>query len=71
VVEGGERAARRKSGGAVAGTRTRSRLRDLSSAAKIWQERFIFRDFYFRAPGSLVVFSFPQPLNFSLVFPSL
>jgi hypothetical protein len=29
------------------------------------------RDFYFRAPGSLVVLSFPQPLNFSSVFPSL
>jgi hypothetical protein len=29
------------------------------------------RDFYFRAPGSLVVLSFPQPLNFSLVLPSL
>jgi hypothetical protein len=28
-------------------------------------------DFYFRAPGSLVVLSFPQPLNFSSVFPSL
>jgi hypothetical protein len=25
------------------------------------------RDFYFRAPGSLVVLSFPQPLNFSIV----
>jgi hypothetical protein len=32
---------------------------------------FRFWDFYFRAPGSLVVLSFPQPLNFSLVFPSL
>jgi hypothetical protein len=31
----------------------------------------INRDFYFRAPGSLVVLSFPQPLNFSSVFPSL
>jgi hypothetical protein len=30
-----------------------------------------YRDFYFRAPGSLVVLSFPQPLNFSSVFPSL
>jgi hypothetical protein len=29
------------------------------------------RDFYFRAPGSLVVLSFPQPLNFSAVFLSL
>jgi hypothetical protein len=29
------------------------------------------RDFYFRALGSLVVLSFPQPLNFSSVFPSL
>jgi hypothetical protein len=29
------------------------------------------RDFYFRAPGSLVVLSFPQPLSFSSVFPSL
>jgi hypothetical protein len=28
-------------------------------------------DFYFRAPGSLVVLSFLQPLNFSSVFPSL
>jgi hypothetical protein len=32
---------------------------------------FCKRDFYFRAPGSLVVLSFPQPLNFSSVFPSL
>jgi hypothetical protein len=32
---------------------------------------FNFWDFYFRAPGSLVVLSFPQPLNFSSVFPSL
>jgi hypothetical protein len=31
----------------------------------------IIRDFYFRALGSLVVLSFPQPLNFSSVFPSL
>jgi hypothetical protein len=31
---------------------------------KIW-------DFYFRAPGSLVILSFPQLLNFSSVFPSL
>jgi hypothetical protein len=30
-----------------------------------------FRDFYFRALGSLVVLSFPQPLKFSSVFPSL
>jgi hypothetical protein len=29
------------------------------------------RDFYSHAPGSLVVLSFPQPLNFSSVFPSL
>ncbi|KAK1664630.1 hypothetical protein QYE76_052789 [Lolium multiflorum] len=29
------------------------------------------RDFYFRALGSLVVLSFPQPLSFSSVFPSL
>jgi hypothetical protein len=29
------------------------------------------RDFYFHAPGSLVVLSFPQPLNFSSVLPSL
>jgi hypothetical protein len=29
------------------------------------------RDFYFRAPGSLVVLSFFQPLNFFSVFPSL
>jgi predicted aspartyl protease len=29
------------------------------------------RDFYFRALRSLVVLSFPQPLNFSSVFPSL
>jgi hypothetical protein len=27
------------------------------------------RDFYFRALGSLVVLSFPQPLNFSSVLP--
>jgi hypothetical protein len=32
---------------------------------------FIARDFYSRALGSLVVLSFPQPLNFSSVFPSL
>jgi hypothetical protein len=31
---------------------------------------FDFRDFYPRAPGSLVVLSFLQPLNFSSVFPS-
>jgi hypothetical protein len=30
-----------------------------------------FRDFYFRALRSLVVLSFPQPLSFSSVFPSL
>jgi hypothetical protein len=30
-----------------------------------------FRDFYFCALKSLVVLSFPQPLNFSSVFPSL
>jgi hypothetical protein len=29
------------------------------------------RDFYFRALRSLVVLSFPQPLSFSSVFPSL
>jgi hypothetical protein len=29
------------------------------------------RDFYFCALRSLVVLSFPQPLNFSSVFPSL
>ena len=29
------------------------------------------RDFYFRALGSLVVLSFPQPLNISSVLPSL
>jgi hypothetical protein len=29
------------------------------------------RDFYFRALGSLVVLSFPQPLNFFSVFPLL
>jgi hypothetical protein len=28
-----------------------------------------FRDFYFRAPGSLVVLSFPQLVSFSSVFP--
>jgi hypothetical protein len=28
-------------------------------------------DFYFRALRSLVVLSFPQPLSFSSVFPSL
>jgi hypothetical protein len=28
-----------------------------------------WRDFYFRALGSLVVLSFPQPLNFSSVLP--
>jgi hypothetical protein len=27
------------------------------------------RDFYFRAPGSLVVLSFPQLVSFSSVFP--
>ena len=32
--------------------------------------RFLYRDFYFRAPGSLVVLSFPQSLSFSSVFPS-
>jgi hypothetical protein len=32
---------------------------------------FLFWDFYFRALRSLVVLSFPQPLNFSSVFPSL
>jgi hypothetical protein len=31
----------------------------------------IKRDFYFRALRSLVVLSFPQPLSFSSVFPSL
>jgi hypothetical protein len=36
----------------------------------IWRVIIIW-DFYFRAPGSLVVLSFPQPLNFSSVFPSL
>jgi hypothetical protein len=35
------------------------------------QTAFIRRDFYFRALGSLVVLSFPQPLSFSSVFPSL
>jgi hypothetical protein len=30
-----------------------------------------YRDFYFRALSSLVILSFPQPLNFSSVFPSL
>jgi hypothetical protein len=29
------------------------------------------RDFYFRAPASLVVLSFPQLVSFSSVFPSL
>jgi hypothetical protein len=29
------------------------------------------RDFYFRAPRSLVVLSFPQPLDFFSVFHSL
>jgi hypothetical protein len=29
----------------------------------------LFWDFYFRALGSLVVLSFPQPLSFSLVLP--
>jgi hypothetical protein len=52
----------------------------LSMQCKTWRTRpsrirtclgFIQRDFYFRAPGSLVVLSFPQPLNFSSVFPSL
>jgi hypothetical protein len=28
-----------------------------------------YRDFYFRALGSLVVLSFPQPLTFSSVLP--
>jgi hypothetical protein len=49
----------------------------------LWEKRFkssrkltgainnFYRDFYFRAPGSLVVLSFPQPFNFSSVFPSL
>jgi histone deacetylase 1/2 len=32
---------------------------------------FVVWDFYFRALRSLVVLSFPQPLSFSLVFPSL
>jgi hypothetical protein len=32
---------------------------------------FKVRDFYFRAPGSLVVLSFPQLVSFSSVFPSL
>jgi hypothetical protein len=32
---------------------------------------FLQRDSYFRAPGSLVVLSFPQPFNFFSVFPSL
>jgi hypothetical protein len=31
----------------------------------------LIRDFYFRALRSLVVLSFPQPLSFSSVFPSL
>jgi hypothetical protein len=31
------------------------------------EETIDLRDFYFRAPGSLVVLSFPQPLNFSSV----
>jgi hypothetical protein len=30
---------------------------------------FVYRDFYFRALGSLVVLSFPQPLSFSSVLP--
>ena len=30
-----------------------------------------FRDFYFRALGSLVVLSFPQPINFSSLLPKL
>jgi hypothetical protein len=31
----------------------------------------LYWDFYFRALRSLVVLSFPQPLSFSSVFPSL
>lgn len=34
-----------------------------------WKIQIYHRDFYFRAPGSLVVLSFPQPLSFSSVFP--
>jgi hypothetical protein len=30
---------------------------------------FFYRDFYFRALGSSVVLSFPQPLSFSSVLP--
>ena len=30
-----------------------------------------FWDFYFRAPGSLVVLTFPQPVNFSSLLPKL
>jgi hypothetical protein len=33
------------------------------------QEVIILRDFYFCAPGSLVVLSFPQLVSFSSVFP--
>jgi hypothetical protein len=32
-----------------------------------FQNTIFLWDFYFRAPGSLVVLSFPQPLNFSSV----
>ena len=35
----------------------------------IFLNTIIFRDFYFRALGSLVVLSFPQLLSFSSVFP--
>jgi hypothetical protein len=35
------------------------------------QQDILFWDFYFRALRSLVVLSFPQPLSFSSVFPSL
>jgi hypothetical protein len=38
----------------------------------LWKKsHVVFWDFYFRALRSLVVLSFPQPLNFSSVFPSL
>jgi hypothetical protein len=56
--------------GVHAGRRNRGRERTLCRK-KIRSEGFFTRDFYFRALRSLVVLSFPQPLSFSSVFPSL
>jgi hypothetical protein len=52
-----------------------SKIRELYSiylelGHEVFEEK-IKRDFYCRALGSLVVLSFPHPLNFSSVFPSL